>query len=302
MPRTWPLNEDSAISCNLLVASLYLNEKAIRFLMSKNPDDYRLLIDSGAFSVSNSGATINLDEYIKMLKALPDTLNARAIQLDVIGNPAQTKVNYHKMLDAGLNPIPVFQRGAPLEDLEHYFKYSDYVMLAGGRTDQGYMKEVAAAATNRKVHWLGCTRLDVLKEFEPWSADSITWGTGGMFGRIMLYDWIKREIVDWYPAKDKEKALEFWEKYGRSNGVLVDEMLNVLRNNRVRIQPMKNTVRPNVHISAMGWQNASYGTHLLHDTRLFLACNSAMVEYLFLCWKTLQARGIVKCKTKSASS
>lgn len=85
-----------------------------------------LMIDSGAFSVWKSGASVNLDEYISFCKKYEEDLQV-IVALDVIPGNAKDKgrltkeaiqkaceegwENYLKMLSAGLpksKVIPVF--------------------------------------------------------------------------------------------------------------------------------------------------------------------------------------------------
>ena len=54
------------LKLNILIAYPYFNNQILETL--KNADiDYNLIIDSGAYSVWNSGKTITLDEYCSFL-------------------------------------------------------------------------------------------------------------------------------------------------------------------------------------------------------------------------------------------
>jgi len=87
-------------------------------------------LDSGAFTTSKSGKPINLMEYIQFLKENAPILNVYAA-LDVIGDAEASWINYEKMLDAGLQPLPAFHEGEPEEWLHKMAGVTDYIGLGG---------------------------------------------------------------------------------------------------------------------------------------------------------------------------
>ena len=112
-------------------------------------------LDSGAFPAWNSGRKIVLENYIQFLKDPPLRID-RYFTLDVIGDTKATKVNYLKMLEAGLNPIPVFTRGASFDDIDFYYQTSDLISLGGLvglRKVHNYVKKCMRFIGDRKVHW-----------------------------------------------------------------------------------------------------------------------------------------------------
>ena len=154
-------------------------------------DRLRIMVDSGAFTYYHNGHVQSLEDYMGWLKTLPFE-PWRYIQLDVIGNADATLTNLEKMLDAGMTPMPVFTRGAPLEHLERMFEVSDVVALApvvGSNDVKAYMKYLMEQVVPRgkKVHWLGFTNHDFTCHYRPYSTDTSTWAAPARFGSMHVY-------------------------------------------------------------------------------------------------------------------
>ena len=75
----------------------------------------RWVMDSGAFSVWNSGKTIRLDDYNAACK---DVDASEIFGLDVIQNPSATRRNLEKQWELGIDAIPCFHAGSPWAELE----------------------------------------------------------------------------------------------------------------------------------------------------------------------------------------
>lgn len=150
---------------------------------------YELLLDSGAFTAHSLGFPYDVNDYIKWVKTAsikPD----RYIQLDVIGNEKATVKNLKKMLDAGLNPIPVFTRGSQLQTLEQIYELAPLIAtggLVGTQNRTGYVKWLMKSIKERPVHWLGFTALDFIAKFRPASCDSSGWLATRMYGGLRVY-------------------------------------------------------------------------------------------------------------------
>lgn len=98
----------------------------------KNYDGGRpdLFLDSGAYSVSQNMAPVNIDRYIAWLhdNAHESTVYAG---LDVIGDHVKPAENQRIMEAAGLTPLPCFHVGEPWPVLEAMLERYDYVALGG---------------------------------------------------------------------------------------------------------------------------------------------------------------------------
>lgn len=152
-----------------------------------------LLLDSGAFSALNAGAEVHLDDYMDFVRRWEDKLFGYML-LDKLGDPEQTRINYRTMLDAGLHPIPIHVRGDNQERMDELFETSAYVAMGGFRRPKrgwcspGYIRLKMDWAAGRPVHWLGYTRLDILKAFSPYSCDSSNIMSAAMFGLMLVYN------------------------------------------------------------------------------------------------------------------
>lgn len=176
---------------NLLVAYPYFSQKIRETLSKHDPDTFRLIIDSGAFSAWNSRKVIEFDDYCRFLDTIPSHWDYKAVQLDVFGDPVKTLENYYRMLDKGYDYVmPVFTRGDSLETLESLYENTDYIMFGGivvGGKNTNYIKWFTEQNKDRKVHWLGYNNTEFIKHFKPTSVDSTAWNNGQKYGALDLY-------------------------------------------------------------------------------------------------------------------
>src|SRR5512136_392524 len=153
---------------------------------------HNILLDSGAFSAYKRKQNVDFKEYCAFVKDPPFEIE-RYFMLDVIGDPQSTIRNLQIMLDMGLNPIPVFQRGQPLDDLYRLLDQFDLVGIGGvaGTNDRNaYLKYILQRKDidKRKLHLLGVLNKDILKEYKPKSCDSTFIVDYGKFALITYFD------------------------------------------------------------------------------------------------------------------
>ena len=179
---------------NILVAYPYMSKSVIKILKDIHDElgnNFRFLLDSGAFTAYSSGKEIKLDDYCKFLDNLPfKPWNYFA--LDVIGNPEETMRNYEIMLSRGYKPAPVFTFGDDLSVIDEYYKTSDFIGIGGlvGRPSNEMLiglDKILKKVNGRKAHLLGFTRVEYLKLLKPYSCDSSSWNGGARFGHSDLY-------------------------------------------------------------------------------------------------------------------
>lgn len=179
------LNE---IELNILVSfAYYTPEMNDLFKNLKIP--FKLLIDSGAFTIWKKGKEIKVTDYCKFINSLP-IKPWRYFNLDVIGDPKKTLENYNIMLSENLTPIPIFTRGEEYKTLDLYYQTSDVVGiggLVGTKNRKNIVKKVMRHVGNKKVHWLGFTDLDYIKYFKPYMCDSSAWSRLARFGEGTIY-------------------------------------------------------------------------------------------------------------------
>lgn len=175
---------------NLLVAYPYFSEEIIKVLETKDPDDYRLIVDSGAFSAYNMGMDIKLEDYenflIKLRKRIP---KFDAVQLDVVFNHEATERNLKLTRDKGIEVCPVYTRGAPTEYFQKLVDDDEYVFVGGVQGGEGareFAKWCLERSKGKKVHYLAFVRPEFLKYYQPYSTDSSSWAGAARFGNLTL--------------------------------------------------------------------------------------------------------------------
>lgn len=137
-----------------------------------------IMLDSGAFSAWNAGKQIDINKYIDFIK---DNNIDIYFNLDVIGDVEGTKANQRIMEQAGLNPIPVFHYGEPLEYLDWLVDQGyTYIGLGGTvgksvKQRQEFFDEVFARHPHIDYHALGVTAKTLVENYNWYSCDSTTW-------------------------------------------------------------------------------------------------------------------------------
>ena len=157
-----------------------------------------LFLDSGAYSAWSQGQEINIKEYIQFIKDHDEVIDIYA-NLDVIGDPVATWKNQEVMEKAGLDPLPVFHYGEPVEWLTKYLdKGYEYISLGGMvpistnmliRWLDGMFEEFLTDTSGMpiiKVHGFGLTSLVLMLRYPWYSVDSTSWILTGRMGSIFV--------------------------------------------------------------------------------------------------------------------
>lgn len=164
-----------------------------------------LFLDSGAFSALHSGAQIDLDQYCDYCKENKDLFDVIA-QLDVIGDWRGTQKNLAKMINRGINPIPVFHTDEPFEWLHELLTHYDYIAIGvtGGLTAKFRLRREIMAwcikvfKTARRVnpvchfHGFALTAAPLLMAFDWRSCDSATWKKATAMNNIISPDMLRQ--------------------------------------------------------------------------------------------------------------
>lgn len=140
-----------------------------------------VFLDSGAFSVWNSGASIDLDKYIHFLRLHGEEYDAYA-GLDIIGDWRGTLRNCKKMRLAGLHPLPTFHKGEPFEALEEMCREYRHIAVGGAamlpKACRRQFFDKAWAVIQKypdtKVHGFGMTDFTLARAYPWYSVDSTT--------------------------------------------------------------------------------------------------------------------------------
>jgi len=166
----------------LLISYMYLKG----FLEVQAKYAYRdWVLDSGAYSAYNSGAVINLQEYIDVCKRLlaTDPTLVEVFALDVIGDWKASLANTEEMCRQGVPAIPCYHSGEPESVLKGLAK--DYpkialggVALAHAKVKNKWAEQCFSRVWPKKIHGFAfCSETSVMSL--PWhSVDATSWEIG----------------------------------------------------------------------------------------------------------------------------
>ncbi len=184
-------------NCNILL-SQHNNRNMIKQLIDYKVEhpEYtgKLFIDSGAYSVSTKGETVDIDDYISYINGISEYVDMIA-PLDVIpkfkgdNTEEQSESNYMYMMEHLKEPnklIPVFHEGESWDYLVRILDYGkDYIALGAlvgaSKSQISYFLNRAFSIildyekkTGRKikVHTFGMTNQKLLQSYPIASADS----------------------------------------------------------------------------------------------------------------------------------
>ncbi|QOY37701.1 hypothetical protein AWH56_009010 [Anaerobacillus isosaccharinicus] len=174
--------------------------------------DLYAVIDSGAFSEYTKGKKKKANEQLTLFKEDPIEEYARAINqlknhpriigffpLDVIGDPAATKINYDKLVQItkGAKIYPVWQISDTYEALEQLVSEEHELIGIGGTVPllktnrvnevRSIFKKVFESHPTQPFHWLGGAN-EMLCEFAFYSSDSIAWLNPRKNDEMKIYD------------------------------------------------------------------------------------------------------------------
>lgn len=273
------------LNLNILIAYPYFKQSHLDLF--KNTDiEYNLIIDSGAYSVWNSGKKITLDEYCSFLDRISKEIKiTKAVQLDVFGDPEKTLKNYDIMLERGYDVMPVFTRGDTLETLEYFYSKTDYIMFGGiviGGKNTNYIKWFVENNKGRKAHWLGFTNLKFIKYFKPYSVDSSTMLVAGpAYGRLELFNFEGGTYNIDFRKKKKLNSKDFFLL--DRNGIPRSKINKYL--DKMRINFSKDEYFYNINIK----------THILRDiyvenkfnTKIYKALSGERLNKVINCYKEI---------------
>lgn len=199
---------------NVLVAYPYWGKNVEKYLGQLEKGDFRLMVDSGAFTAWNLGKKITLEDYGLFLESISHHRPFHAIQLDVFGHPDASYANFLEMRKRGYDVMPVFTRGESLERLEFFYTVTDYILFGGivtGMQNREYVKWFLRQNKGRKAHWLGFVNIPFIARYQPESVDASSWTAclrwghihinrkNGTIGTLRRNDFLsrpKREVVE----------------------------------------------------------------------------------------------------------
>lgn len=137
----------------------------------------RFMLDSGAYSAWNAGASINIDELTR------ETKNPRwheAVSLDVIGDGEASLKNALYMKACGSKAFPVFHYGEPWDILKEYKKHFPKIGLSCQHGEPRaksfkWIEQCFAHAWPHRFHSFGWIVRELLLAYPFHSADASSW-------------------------------------------------------------------------------------------------------------------------------
>ena len=157
----------------------------------------KVFLDSGAFSAYTQNVTIDIGEYCDYIHKNEDIIDFPSV-LDAIGDAEGTFKNQAEMERRGVNPLPCFHYGEPMELLDHYVRTYPYITLGGMVPISTVQLKVwldriwEEHLTDRnglpltKVHGFGLTSLPLMMRYPWYSVDSSTWVQWAANGMILI--------------------------------------------------------------------------------------------------------------------
>lgn len=208
----------------LLVSYFYLDP----FLKHKHRYAYRdWVMDSGAFSAFNSGATVDLQAYIETCKRLAaeDPTLTEVFALDVIGDHKASLKNCETMWKAGVAAIPCYHYGEPEDVLKVMAR--DYPKIALGGVARKRLKlkndwaaQCFARVWPKKVHGFGFGSERSILDLPFHSVDASSWelapcgfGNWATYGKLQVRGSNQdlRVEVEYY-LRLEARARQRWKK------------------------------------------------------------------------------------------
>ena len=176
-------------------------------------------LDSGAFSVYESGAHVDIEQYIDSVHKIMAGRNPpeEVFALDVIGDHKRTLLNTRRMHDAGIPAIPCFHIGSPWGALVDLASTNDKIAIGGmargisrsSRSKAYFFDQCFGRIWPKKVHGFGLMNEKILMKVPFHSVDATNWQMAPLMygqyktrGHLPLLGKIKQanfaSDIDWY--------------------------------------------------------------------------------------------------------
>lgn len=160
-------------------------------------DGTKVFLDSGAFSAFSLGVEVDISAYATFVREHQDIIDMASV-LDAIGDPEGTYRNQKELERLGVEVLPCFHFGEPLDLCEHYVSNYPYITLGGmvpipNAKLEPWLDEVwDKVLTDRdgyarcKVHGFGMTSRPLMLKYPWFSVDSSSWVQLAARGNISL--------------------------------------------------------------------------------------------------------------------
>lgn len=182
----------------VLESFFYMDDRAARWI----PYYKDFLLDSGAFTFmqqqrKKKGGVINWEDYLNSyIRFINKYKIEKFFELDIdllVGYEKVKELRARLERETGKKCIPVFHKARGLAEWEQMCKDYDYVAIGtiheyNKRPDVLAKLLYIATKYNTKVHGLGYTRFELLKQLPFYSVDSTTWCCGARYGFMWRFD------------------------------------------------------------------------------------------------------------------
>ncbi len=178
----------------ILQSYFYLTDSKMDHILGKCD---KFFLDSGAFSAFTRNIEVDIDKYIEFIYKFKDRMTVYSV-LDNITDWKKTQKNLEYMESKGVNPLPCYHYGEPIEILEKMVEKYEYIAIGGMvpiSTKDLYpfldmcFNIICDSNGNAKikVHGFGMTTLQLIQKY-PWhSVDStsplMTAAMGGIYAK-----------------------------------------------------------------------------------------------------------------------
>ncbi|MCF8014060.1 hypothetical protein K9K83_06855 [Candidatus Woesearchaeota archaeon] len=169
---------------NILVSFHYVGD-SLKDIYDYFGYDVNIMLDSGGFTARTKNEAIDIQEYIQFVKRNKQYVNHYFVLDSKREKLDDTKRNLQLMEEAGLNPIPIYHTDEPFEYFIELCQRYSYIGIGGAVKNYNNIF-FTAEQHNVKIHLLGNTSPNILVKYKPYSADSVSWISGGMHGRVFV--------------------------------------------------------------------------------------------------------------------
>lgn len=199
----------------------YADEKKADVIIERLKDykDFDVIVDSGAYSLWNTGKQVDREDLLDCYKAIKAYRNdVRFINLDVIPGergkkPTKEQVitacregwdNYLWFKQNGIQTLPVFHEHDDFKYLEMMKNETDYIRISPAN-DSSTKKRMlwldkvfANLKADYKTHGLAATSKKLMERYPFYSVDSVNWKSVVMYGRssILERDYVAKMARD----------------------------------------------------------------------------------------------------------
>lgn len=231
------LKELGQVQCKHILISMANGMKKIPLAKDHLPNDFKLIIDSGAFSYHKKGG-ITVEKWIAEAKKVSE-YGTELISLDVIGNPKATLENYLEIKNE-LDVVPTFHVGSDISFLKKYLSFGHERICLGGMVPYKSQIDKLMSLLDEifryfspeelpKFHAFGYFSPRILERYPFYSADASTWQNYSRFGEFHIfneYEYLRKKSIRVENVKVRKQTIEDIFVYVEDDPILKLKKIN----------------------------------------------------------------------------